>query len=55
MRKVKNSNFCYLNVLIDKDLKRRLRVYAAEHDVTATQIVVDELTRFLDAKEKKDD
>ena len=46
------DNCVYLNVQIDKDLKRRIRVWAANHATTATQMVINELTRFLDAEEK---
>ena len=49
------NNCVYLNVQIDKDLKRRVRSWGIKNDVTLTQIVSESLEKFVDAKEKKED
>jgi len=49
------DNCVYLNVQVDKDLKRRVRSWGIANDITLTQIVSDVLEEFVDAKEKKED
>ena len=48
------NNCVYLNVQIDKDLKRRVRSLGIKNDVTLTQIVSESLEKFADAEEKKE-
>ena len=49
------DNCVYLNVQVDKDLKRRVRSWGIANDITLTQIVSDVLEEFVDAKEKAED
>jgi len=49
------NNCVYLNVQIDKDLKRRVRSLGIKNDVTLTQIVSESLEKFADAEEKKEE
>lgn len=41
----------YINIVVPRELKKKLKIYAANHETNIKQVVIEALERFL--KDKK--